>query len=1061
MSFNARIKSKRDTASNWETNNPVLLNGELIIVDTNAGDVRFKIGDGVKTYTQLPFQDESLYNVLSTKADSADLESIQASIVQSDLSQTDNTAIDYVKGVIRKESLPEGYPYRETVGTILDGTFEFADEEGIYRHQITDENFAIVDNESYAVIWDGKTYRCVAAIFLGSAIILGNLAIANAGDDTGEPFLFVQQGATKLISTSDTATTHTVTVCAEAIHQIADDFIPDIGRGMILKNFNGVMPAPMNWSSTTYGNGKFVTVAVLYNQAAYCDDDLNWKSATLPSSVWWFSITYGNGKFVIVSYDNSTRAAYSEDGVTWTASTLPSSADWRSVTYGNGKFVAVADNSNAAAYSADGITWTAATLPSSQRWCSVTYGNDKFVAVAQDSTTAAYSTDGITWTASTLPSSETWLSVTYGNGKFVVVANYSTTAAYSTDGITWTAATMPSRANWYSITYGNGKFVTIADNSTTAAYSEDGITWIQTTLPSSERWQSVAYGNGKFVAVVNASNTVAYSRDGINWYTELKLIIQNGKDITADTLIALKHTPDLSQTDSTQIDYVKGVLRNEHLPEGYPYKEMEPILDGTFEFANTDGLYTHQITDENFTITPGKSYTVIWDGETYQCVATNYSRLPILGNLAIAHAGSDTGEPFLFAIQDTNKLAYTTDTAATHTVTVGIETIYHIAEEFLPEIAIENGMTLKNLQAAMPISGNWSSVTYGNGKFVAVVNNSTSAAYSEDCITWTETTMPISGKWSSVTYGNGKFVAVASDSTAAAYSADGIAWAATTMPSSTFWNSITYGNGKFVAVAWNSDKAAYSEDGMTWTSATLPTSNWWSSVTYGNGKFVAMISNYTTKAAYSEDGVTWTAAAMPVSGNWESVTYGNGKFVAVASGSSSNRAAYSADGITWTETTLPSSASWESVIYGNGKFVAVASNSTAAAYSEDGITWTASTMPSSAKWISVTYGNGKFVAVADASTTAAYSEDGITWHDSIQRIIQNGKDITADTLIALEHTHEASKISAGTFAGKVVANANAVQTLTAKQVRNIYAGTADMTAGTTELATGDIYIVYE
>lgn len=68
MSFNARIRNKRDTASNWETNNPVLLNGELIIVDTNAGDVRFKIGDGVKTYTQLPFQDETLYNVLSGKA---------------------------------------------------------------------------------------------------------------------------------------------------------------------------------------------------------------------------------------------------------------------------------------------------------------------------------------------------------------------------------------------------------------------------------------------------------------------------------------------------------------------------------------------------------------------------------------------------------------------------------------------------------------------------------------------------------------------------------------------------------------------------------------------------------------------------------------------------------------------------------------------------------------------------------------------------------------------------------------------------------------------------------
>ena len=66
---NVRIQNKRDTAANWETNNPVLLNGELIIVDTNAGDTRFKIGNGSKTYTQLPFQDEGLYSVLNSKSD--------------------------------------------------------------------------------------------------------------------------------------------------------------------------------------------------------------------------------------------------------------------------------------------------------------------------------------------------------------------------------------------------------------------------------------------------------------------------------------------------------------------------------------------------------------------------------------------------------------------------------------------------------------------------------------------------------------------------------------------------------------------------------------------------------------------------------------------------------------------------------------------------------------------------------------------------------------------------------------------------------------------------------
>ena len=66
---NVRIQTKRDTASNWELNNPVLLNGELIIVDTNAGSTRFKIGDGKKTYTQLPFQDEAVYNALNSNVD--------------------------------------------------------------------------------------------------------------------------------------------------------------------------------------------------------------------------------------------------------------------------------------------------------------------------------------------------------------------------------------------------------------------------------------------------------------------------------------------------------------------------------------------------------------------------------------------------------------------------------------------------------------------------------------------------------------------------------------------------------------------------------------------------------------------------------------------------------------------------------------------------------------------------------------------------------------------------------------------------------------------------------
>ena len=76
--------------------------------------------------------------------------------------------------------------------------------------------------------------------------------------------------------------------------------------------------------------------------------------------------------------------------------------------------------------------------------------------------------------------------------------------------------------------------------------------------------------------------------------------------------------------------------------------------------------------------------------------------------------------------------------------------------------------------------------------------------------------------------------------------------------------------------------------------------------------------------------------------------------------------------------------------------------------------------------------------------------------DTIDRVMHelNEKQIN-------EHTQSASTITEGTFAGKVVGNATAVANLGEKQFRNIYAGTAELTSGTSALPTGDIYIQYE
>ena len=108
----------------------------------------------------------------------------------------------------------------------------------------------------------------------------------------------------------------------------------------------------------------------------------------------------------------------------------------------------------------------------------------------------------------------------------------------------------------------------------------------------------------------------------------------------------------------------------------------------------------------------------------------------------------------------------------------------------------------------LPSSSGWQSVTYGDGKFVAVGSNK--AAYSTNGATWTASTLPSSANWLSGTYGDGKFVAVTINSDQAAYSTNGTTWTAVTLPSSSDWRSVTYGDGKFVAVAYNSDQAAYS-----------------------------------------------------------------------------------------------------------------------------------------------------------------------------------------------------------------------------------------------------------
>ena len=145
--INVRIALKRDTSANWTNYNPVLLNGELILVDTAEGQLRAKIGDGIKTYTQLPFTDEAL-RALITEVDNNN-----SKVVLKDLI---NNAEDEVLGILNIIRLSqEQYNSLEAAGTL--------DPKAIYMTEADnggniDELKTYIDNADATTLNSAKTY---------------------------------------------------------------------------------------------------------------------------------------------------------------------------------------------------------------------------------------------------------------------------------------------------------------------------------------------------------------------------------------------------------------------------------------------------------------------------------------------------------------------------------------------------------------------------------------------------------------------------------------------------------------------------------------------------------------------------------------------------------------------------------------------------------------------------------------------------------------------------------------------------------------------------------------
>lgn len=153
--------------------------------------------------------------------------------------------------------------------------------------------------------------------------------------------------------------------------------------------------------------------------------------------------------------------------------------------------------------------------------------------------------------------------------------------------------------------------------------------------------------------------------------------------------------------------------------------------------------------------------------------------------------------------------------------------------------------------AAIPSNPMWPwGVAYGNGKYVLTpwVSGDGLVATSTDAVNWTSSSTGLantSSQWVDVVYGNGKFVAVNNNTGSMMISSDGLSWQLKTDVPANKWTGIEFAADRFVAVSstGNDNRVVTSPDGLTWTQQISAADFTWNDITYGEGKFVAVASS--------------------------------------------------------------------------------------------------------------------------------------------------------------------------------------------------------------------------
>jgi hypothetical protein len=249
-------------------------------------------------------------------------------------------------------------------------------------------------------------------------------------------------------------------------------------------------------------------------------------------------------------------------------------------------------------------------------------------------------------------------------------------------------------------------------------------------------------------------------------------------------------------------------------------------------------------------------------------------------------------------------------------------------------------------------------ISYANNSWFVPCNDTSGGDYylkSSDAITWNKyLTLGQAGNWSSIVYGNNKYVIFNNANKKIHYSSDGESWTiANFTASSLSFGTGTYElffiNGKFRLFGSSYGINYYSSDGITWTLGTSLTGNnnlinstlVWEKLNYLNNKLILVGSNTSSTWIYvsDNDGTSWSPVASLdgvnigyiTSGtllNKNSIFYTNSTYYIGLS----DKIISSSNGTAWTTTYNPSQTI-NSLSYNNTNFIADIAGITSAKFS--------------------------------------------------------------------------------------------------------------------------------